>query len=276
MNQGAGTHYLLKASARIYSSLLILYPADYRREYGIWMVQFFRDVCRDTFQQQGAAGIMVWWISTLFDLVITSIEQRRKRGFKMSKSQFAQFTGIFFVISGICMAISAISQLQPTDHYSFEGIYQLAVIFAGPAFLFAGLGQLGLWARYSSKTGAIGQLALILAGLSGLAIFIALLALNISENWWMLVAGGMMAYTVCTLVSGAIQALTGFMDIPRWMPLIVGLLLLIFVTGISMIPNTGHIEWGAFAVMITAGLCYIAMGYLLVRKPITSVSNAIA
>jgi serine/threonine protein kinase len=65
----------LKVSDRLYRTLLIVYPAQYRREYGPLMAQVFRDLCRDVGRRGGAWGFFVLWIRTLADLAITAVAE---------------------------------------------------------------------------------------------------------------------------------------------------------------------------------------------------------
>lgn len=62
---------------QLYRALLLLYPAQYRHEYGTLMHQLFRDVSREIAQKQGISGLANWWRSALFDLFRTVIDQWR-------------------------------------------------------------------------------------------------------------------------------------------------------------------------------------------------------
>ena len=59
---------LIALSDRVYRSLLILYPTEYRREYGGFKVQQFCDVSRDQYRQRAIIGILFWWWATSLDL----------------------------------------------------------------------------------------------------------------------------------------------------------------------------------------------------------------
>jgi len=53
---------MLSASLRLYTLLLLIYPRSFRREYGEFMIQLFRDRMRDGIRQRGCLGaIKVWW-----------------------------------------------------------------------------------------------------------------------------------------------------------------------------------------------------------------------
>ena len=59
----------LAISDRIYTLLLLVYPAPFRREYKEPMAQLFRDECRDAFRQSGITGILGLWLRTFIDLI---------------------------------------------------------------------------------------------------------------------------------------------------------------------------------------------------------------
>lgn len=66
MNSSGGgvklSELILSASLRLYTLLLLIYPASFRREYGELMIQLFRDLMRDGIRQRGCLGaIKVWW-----------------------------------------------------------------------------------------------------------------------------------------------------------------------------------------------------------------------
>ncbi len=63
-------------SVRLYRRLLALYPAAYRREYGPWMVQAFRDLCRAAYRQGGAWRVGGLWLRTLADTLATAAAER--------------------------------------------------------------------------------------------------------------------------------------------------------------------------------------------------------
>ena len=144
-------------SERIYCMLMILYPLDYRREYGALMVQIFRDVSRDRYRTQGIVGVILWWCKTLLDLTLTVIEQWRKVKFTMSKSILTRMMGRLLMIGGICVALAAFSQLQPGSHYTYRGVYQLAMDILLPGYFLIGIGNFGLATHYGKRVGQVGR-----------------------------------------------------------------------------------------------------------------------
>jgi hypothetical protein len=59
-------------SARLYRSLLLVYPASFRRAYGDEMARAFRDLCRDAWQASGAGGVLALWPGALRDLALAA------------------------------------------------------------------------------------------------------------------------------------------------------------------------------------------------------------
>ena len=53
---------LLRWNARAYGAVLILYPADLRREFGLEMRELFGEDLADAWRSSGVAGVLrVWW-----------------------------------------------------------------------------------------------------------------------------------------------------------------------------------------------------------------------
>lgn len=58
-------------SPRVYRILLLAYPAQFRREYGLQMAQLFRDSWRYQGRQGTKFGLLHLWLRTLLDLIQT-------------------------------------------------------------------------------------------------------------------------------------------------------------------------------------------------------------
>lgn len=58
-------------SQRVYQILLLAYPAQFRREYGLQMAQVFRDSWRYQRRRQTKFGLLHLWLQTLHDLIQT-------------------------------------------------------------------------------------------------------------------------------------------------------------------------------------------------------------
>lgn len=248
---------------RCYSAMLILYPADYRREYGALMRQFFRDVARDRYHRQGVGGVVRWWCKTLLDLVITAMEQRRKMKYAMSKNALTQMmiqiTGVLLVIGGICSAIAAFSQLQPGDHYTYEGVYQILNLLFTPGFLFLGLGYMGLALRYNQVLGAAGQGSLYLMSMGSLLMVVGRVIQLTQASLWTIEFAGIVVYGISVIVFGLLFAQKPFLPIFRWLPLQIafGWLMMFAMTG--LFPQfTANLL--TFLMAFGAGLAWLAIG----------------
>ncbi len=68
--------WLEKISVFFYRRLLVLYPADFRRAFGLQMVQLFRDACQEAQRRAGLSGLIRVWLSTLYDVASSVIVER--------------------------------------------------------------------------------------------------------------------------------------------------------------------------------------------------------
>lgn len=67
---------LVAVSVAVYRRLLRAYPPGFRRAYGPQMVHMFRDQCRVAIRQRGTMGLVVVWVRTLGDFVITATAEQ--------------------------------------------------------------------------------------------------------------------------------------------------------------------------------------------------------
>jgi len=149
-------------SARLYRMLLILYPSEYRHEYGEVMLQLFRDVSRDRYRRGGRAGLAGWWCAALLDLGRTVIAQRG--GTIMTdvtriRSKTATLLSIILCLPFFMVYLSALLWLEPpfmgvlyTDGYqptNLGRIVTLAMLGSLPAAFVVNL--LGMIARRNTE-----------------------------------------------------------------------------------------------------------------------------
>jgi len=66
----------LRTSDRLYRTLLMAYPAKFRREYGPLMAQAFRDLCRDAYHRHGVPELLKLWLRTLPEVAATAAVER--------------------------------------------------------------------------------------------------------------------------------------------------------------------------------------------------------
>ncbi len=268
MNKPSTTSWLVIAE-RLYSILLCLYPADYRRDYGALMRQFFRDVMRERYRRQGIAGVVLWWCKTLLDLVLTVIEQRRKANFTMSKATLTQtmsyIASIMLVAGGSCGAIAAFSQLQPGDHDTYYGIYQALLLFLMPGFLFIGLGCIGLALRYENSISIPTKWSLYLMGISSVAMAFSAVGMLAQAAWWNLWFVSAAVHVGALLVFGLLFARKPFLPIFRWLPLQMGSGWLMLAGITDLFPQfTDNLL--TFLMMFGLHIAWLAIGQTLTKE----------
>jgi hypothetical protein len=61
---------------RIYSTLLWLYPVQFRRHFGTEMKRVFRECCHDQLRMDGLSGCLALWLHMLKDLVVSASNER--------------------------------------------------------------------------------------------------------------------------------------------------------------------------------------------------------
>lgn len=67
-----GVSKSLALSIWLYRLFLHAYPASFRRTYGKRMALVFQDSCRDALQQHGIISLVLLWLQTLVDLLLTA------------------------------------------------------------------------------------------------------------------------------------------------------------------------------------------------------------
>lgn len=65
-----------RLSVRLYRSMLAVYPAGFRRDYGQQMAQVFRDTCNERYAEGGHRGLVELWTSVLIDLALSALRER--------------------------------------------------------------------------------------------------------------------------------------------------------------------------------------------------------
>ncbi len=67
----------LRVSKHTYRALLLVYPKEFRREYGPRMEQTFMDLCREKLRRGGRRGLARLWVHAMADLVASASVERR-------------------------------------------------------------------------------------------------------------------------------------------------------------------------------------------------------
>ncbi len=63
-------------SERVYKALLMVYPKEFRDEYGPQIVRDFRDLCWEELERGGVAGFARLWGRTALDIAKTALAER--------------------------------------------------------------------------------------------------------------------------------------------------------------------------------------------------------
>lgn len=98
---------MLARHVRVYRRLLRLYPASFRREYGVAMVQVFTDCLREDTRDRRRAALTRVWVHVLRDLALSVPNQRIEA--LMSEQQTT--TRLAAVIVTVALTIVAIAAL---------------------------------------------------------------------------------------------------------------------------------------------------------------------
>jgi hypothetical protein len=257
---------LLSLSERVYRMLLIAYPAAYRREYGALMVQVFRDMCRDSYRQGGAAAVALWWCSTLLDLVYTAFEQRRKVRFTVSKSTFMRLTGVLLIVGGAFWSLAAFSQFQPDDHYTYYGIYQLLIWLLAPAFLLVGLGCFGLGLHIRPTLGVLGQWALYGTGIGALVMAVGVVGTSINDDLWNVWMAGGLVHMLALTVFGVLHLWKPALPIFRALPLMLASGWWVMWTSALRTTSQTTNNTLSFLFIVGMGMVWLAIGLKMHRQ----------
>lgn len=124
MRRHSGTRYGTR-SEYVYEALTLLYPAQFRREYGEEMVRAFGDLCRDRRNYRALASLWLWALADLFRGVFI------ERGRMSELSMPLRLGGLFALVGGGVMMISALPQLLWTTGWLRSDFTQAAAVPAG-------------------------------------------------------------------------------------------------------------------------------------------------
>ncbi len=252
-------------SASVYRALLILYPADYRREYGTLMVQVFRDVARDKYGRRGLIGMALWWCSTLLDLTLTVIEQRKGR-FGMSKSTFKQLSGMLLMVGGVFWMLASFSQLQPGDHYSYYGVFQVSLWLIAPAFILFGLGCIGLGMRYEAGHGTAGKWLLVVAGVAAVLMGAGVALSTVYGDWWNIWFATSLVHVIALTLYGVLHVVKPALPAFRGLPLMAASGWLFMFLGIAKPFPQSTENLLSFVIFLGMGLGWLAIGMAVNRQ----------
>lgn len=255
----------LGLSVRLYEALLLLYPQDFRREYGELMRQLFRDIAHERYQHRGVTGIALWWCSVLYDLALSVITERRKGRFSMTRNSFAQLSGPLLIIGGTLQVISAISQLQPGDHFAYYGVFQLMILLFAPGSLLVGLGAIGLTMQTPLIFSTPAKATLMIAGAGSIAMAAAVVVTAVDSALWNLWHVAVIAYLAALLAFGLLHTWRPILPVFRALPLMMAGGWLVMWFGIfPLMPQDTRNVLGFF-IYAGMGLAWLGIGLAVTR-----------
>lgn len=192
---------LLNLSQRVFARLLVLYPRHYRQEYGPHMAQLFKDCSREAVSQNGSAALLALWISTLFDLLKTAIEENFKEFNFMPKEKFVRLGGWALMLGPVLFVLTLFVGSLELSYYDPLGgreaaIEYLKLVFGPIAMLCFAIGALALRSRYEKEVGPAGGNALAFSAICGFVSAVGALGLGlmIPGEWWTLMFAPFMFY----------------------------------------------------------------------------------
>ena len=101
----------VERSCWLFQRLLVFYPRAHREEYGLAILQLFRDQCRDAWASRQSRGLIGFWFHAFADLLKTSILEhlsnlnRNKSMLKYFRPQFTPFPIFFRIFGGVFLFV---------------------------------------------------------------------------------------------------------------------------------------------------------------------------
>lgn len=278
INKSSSYPFLISISLRIFYGMLAFYPRHFRQEFGVHMVQVFRDCSLQAYRQSGARGMTRLWAITIIDWFFSVIEEQASRQVEMSPAKLMRLCGwslmagpiVLFVGLGepaqyrdLLLNITA-EPLDPARLPAIQMVLETVLILfilLGLSFIYFGLW--GLRKHSHGKVGKMGRISLrLLVICSGVSLLGAVFAVTRIELWWIIFIAGFLL----SFVSLAIFGIAALREKPfaRWnaLPLLTGAWLpgMLIIGGIS-----GWEEHPYFFIvsMLLALSGLIFLGYLL-------------
>ena len=262
---------VLSFSDNLYRRFLRAYPAEYRQGFSEDMAQVFRDLCREIYEREGLLGFLELWLTTLFDLLKTAIEERSREVVQMTKEKFIRLSGWALMLAGATFMLGFALNGQETSFsdplggrdafYEYSQLVLLPLAMASFA-----VGLLGMRSRYGAQVGRFGRFSLLIGAIGGGIGFVAAIGLGLlldGDGWWLTWLSGMLLVLVGLLLFGI--AAVRKRPLPRWnaLPLITGsLFLLIPIAG--LITGSDELSVPVLAtifLLIAAG--FVALGFVV-------------
>jgi hypothetical protein len=261
---------LLEISQRAFTRLLMLYPREYRQEYGPQMAQLFKDCSREAVGQSGAAALLTLWTATLLDLFKTAFEEHLKELTHMSKEKFTRLGG-WALIAGAVLLLPLMGLGDIETLMGGLGVYLKAGLAAGTMLLLA-TGVLALRNALGNEGGTSGKGALsfsvamtVIAAFGGIGMGLGIPG----DIWWTLFFFGLVLHLLGIGIFGVLCMQRRTLPRLNWLLAAGGLALPILTIYSLVLQFTGHPDYypGAAFLMplVLTLLAYFAAGIQLLR-----------
>jgi hypothetical protein len=242
---------LVALTWQVYRLLLMIYPANYRREFGREMSLAFHDYCRRTVRQKGVYGLFQIWLITGVDLVATALMERLTEVREMSSHSVARLLGAIGTLGGLYAAIVGVVWLavgeQTPDSLPFLPFYTIAIAI-GCLGLFLKSDSLGPDARFGAAVAFIGMAM----GTVGMVLML----LEQDGGWLMWFIGALLLHPLGLILVGATsQGLPAFW---KATPILTGALTIALMV-ISLAPDG---SWLFGLLMVLFGTGWILIGQM--------------
>jgi hypothetical protein len=265
------SHAVLSFSDNLYRRFLRAYPAEYRQGFSEDMAQVFRDLCREIYEREGLAGFLELWLTTLFDLLKTAIEERSKEVIQMTKEKFVRLSGWALMLGGATFMLGfALGSGETSFNDPLGGrdaFYEYSKLVLLPlAMASLAVGLLGIRSRYGTQVGRFGSISLLVGAIGGAIGFVGAIGLGLilrGDGWWTSWISGMLLVLVGLLLFGI--AAVRKKPLPRWnaLPLITGSLFLL-IPIMETITGSDDLSGPILAtifLLVAAG--FVALGFVV-------------
>ena len=256
---------LITFSVRVYRSLLNAYPAKFRQEFGLEIVQVFQDCCLRTVRKGGTGGIVKLWAVTLLDLIQSVLSEHAQTEVQVKKEmkpEDIRSAGNALIAGGVMCLVSM--ALLATNVSGLWAVSFLLMVYISMPLLVVGL--LGMRKRYGTKVGWFGRNILLMGAIFGPLTSLIVLLGNFLWGWmWLL---GHAVLLACLALFGFVALYTK--PLPRWnvVPVIAGIWYPIMFWFSSITQNA--LDWelppiGANVAILfgVQGIALAVLGYIL-------------
>ncbi|MFN8419968.1 MAG: hypothetical protein U0528_12115 [Anaerolineae bacterium] len=263
---------------RSYQLLLLLYPPDHRAEYGYWMAQAFRDLCRDAYRDHGLIGLLEVWLRTFIDALLTAYQERRRtvNVFKPIALRGAWITLLGGVLLLLGAAAQSIVLIPYWQRWRYQAISESVWWLIFPAILCLLITYWQLYRQHAQRIGVWGRGLFSAATIFGLILLVMMVCLDVLNDppgWW----DAMMIPFTLYIITLAIIGLENlhWKVLPRWnfllllvgLPMPLALLLRQFVGYVAIGQRADDLEHLLyFLSYLVMGAAFFVLGIVLLLE----------